>query len=151
MLCDAIMSAAPVTVRADETVAKAAETLIAHRQLNVPVVDGDGRYVGMFGAEELLGLVVPRVAIAGSLAPNLRFVDDDPRKLAERFGALKKQSVREVADRNAVVLAPDTPQIEAFQIFCRRPGTLAVVDPGSRKLVGVVTYWDVMHAVTAGA
>jgi CBS-domain-containing membrane protein len=151
MRCADIMTANPLTVRDSDSIAAAAEKLIAHRQLNIPVVDADGCFAGMFGAEDLLGVVVPRVAIAGSLAANLRFVADDPRRLAERFGELKHRPVGGVADRNAVVLAPDTPQIEAFRIFCRNPAPLAVIDPQSRKLVGLVTYWDVMGAITTGA
>ena len=151
MRCAAIMTANPVTVRDSESIAAAAEKLIEQRLLNIPVVDADGRYVGMFGVDDLLGVVVPRVALAGNLAPNLRFVDDDPRRLAVRFESLKQQPVGNIADRNASVLAPETPHIEAFRALCRKPVPLAVVDPESRKLVGVVTYWDVMGSITSAA
>jgi CBS domain-containing protein len=151
MRCAAIMTANPVTLRESDSIAVAAEKLIELRTLSIPVVDADGGYVGMFGAADLLGIVVPRVALAGNLAPNLRFVEDDPRRLAERFADTKRRSVGEIADRNAIVLAPDTPQIEAFRMFCRNPASLAVVEPQSRKVVGVVTYWDVMGTLTVDA
>lgn len=150
MRCDAIMSHDPLTLRDSDSVGAAAEQLIRHRHLSVPVVDAEGRYVGMFGADDLLSLMVPRVAIAGDLAPNLRFVGDDARCLAERFGELKHEPVGALADRSAVVLAPDTPDIEAFRIFCRSRATLPVVEFESGRLLGVVSYWDVMSAVTAG-
>jgi CBS domain-containing protein len=152
MRCAAIMNANPQTVRDTDTIAKAAEKLIGLRDLSLPVVDAEGRYQGMFGADDLLSVVVPRVAIAGrNVAPNLRFVGDDPKPLAERFRDLKEQPVGGVADKNAIVLAPDTPEIEAFRIFCRNRASLPVVEPESRKLMGVVSYWDVMGAITAGA
>ncbi len=56
-----------------------------------------------------------------------------------------------VADRNASALAPDTPQIEDCRIFCRSRASLPVVEPASRKLVGLVSYFDVMGAVTVNA
>jgi CBS domain-containing protein len=151
MQCAAIMTANPPTVRETDSVAQATAKLIAEQHLALPVVDAEGRYVAMFGTDDLLSLVVPRVAIAGNLAASLRFVGDDPRVLAERFQDLKQRPVGAIADRNAIVLAPDTPQIEAFRIFCRSRASLAVVEPESRKLVGLVSYWDVMGAITTGA
>jgi len=151
MRCAAIMTVDPLTLRDTMSVAEAVRILVAHRHLSVPVVDRDGHYVGMFGTDDLLNLVVPRVALAGNLASNLRFIDNDPKILGARFQALKDRPVREVADPNSVVLAPDTPQVEAFRIFCRNHASLPVVEPGSRKLLGVVSYWDVLGAVTAAA
>jgi len=151
MRCAAIMTANPPAVRDTDSIAEAARTLIAQRHLGVPVVDKEGRYVGMFGADDLLGVIVPRVAIAGSIASNLRFVGDDTKDLTARFRDLNQQPVSAVADRNAIVLAPDTPQIEAFRIFCRSRASLPVVDPATGKLVGLVSYWDVMGAITSAA
>lgn len=151
MRCAAIMTLNPPTVRDTDSVAAAAEKLIGLRHLGLPVVDGEGRYVGMFGADDLLSLVVPRIAIAGHLAPNVRFVGDDPKPLADRFRELREQEVGAIADKKAIVLAPDTPQIEAFRIFCRSRASLPVVEPESRKLLGLVCYWDVMAAITAAA
>ncbi len=151
MRCADIMRADPLTVRDTDSIAHAVETLIEHRELSIPVIDAENRYLGMFGADDLAGLVVPRVALAGNLASNLRFIGDDTRGLAERFRSVRSHPVRQAADKGAVVLAPDTPQIEAFRLFCRSREPLAVVDPQSRKLLGVVSYWDVMGAITADA
>lgn len=152
MRCDAIMTVNPPSVRETDSIAAAAAKLVGERHLGLPVVDADGRYVGMFGADDLLGLVVPRVAIAGgNVVPNLRFVGDNPGTLAGRFREIARQTVGSIADRNAITLSPDTPLIEAFRIFCRSRASLPVVDPKSRKLVGLVSYFDVMGAVTANA
>jgi CBS domain-containing protein len=152
MRCAAIMNEHPPSVRDTDSIAAAAARLIDGRHLGLPVVDATGRYIGMFGADDLLGLVVPRVAIAGgNVVPNLRFVGDNPAALGARFRDIAREPVGPIADRNAIVLAPDTPQIEAFRIFCRSRTSLPVVEPESRKLVGLVSYWDVMGAVTAAA
>ncbi len=151
MRCAAVMNVHPITVGAGDSVAAAANTLIAQRSTNLAVVDTQGCYVGSFGVDDLLGLIVPRVAIAGSLASNVRFIDDNPKRLGERFRALKTRPVGEVADRTALVLAPETTLIEAFRILCRSRVTLPVVEPASRKLLGSVSYWDVIGAITAEA
>ena len=149
MTCAAIMTAKPTTIRDSESVAKAADALIAHHYINLPVVDADGRFVGMFGIYELLSLLVPRVALAGDLLPNLRFVSDDPDALRRKFADVKSKTVGDWCDRQAVTLHPDTPMIEAIRLFCRRHNTLAVVERDTTKLAGIVSYWDAIRALTA--
>ena len=148
MTCGAMMTANPLTVREDETVGEAAARLIAHRYINLPVVDGAGMFRGMFGIYDIFGQVVPKVALAGGLLPNLRFMGDDADELRKRFRDAAGCKVGEVADRNARVVHPETPQIEALRLFCEQHSTLAVVERGTRKLLGIVSYWDAVCAVT---
>lgn len=151
MTCAAIMTADPLTLKEGDSVARAAEALTKHHYINLPVVDGDGRFLGMFGIYDLLSLLVPRVALAGDLLPNLRFVGDDPAALRAKFQAVKAKTVGEYCDRQAVVLHPDTPEIEALRLFCLRHTTLAVAERETNKLVGIVSYWDAIRAVTGAA
>ena len=149
MSCATIMTADPLTAREQDSVADAAAALIANRYINLPVVDGEGRFKGMFGIYDLLALLVPRVALAGDLLANLRFLPDDPAELRKLFAQAKARHVGEVCDRAAVTLHPDTPEVEAIRLFCRGHNTLAVVAPETGKLVGIVSYWDAIAAVTA--
>jgi CBS-domain-containing membrane protein len=148
MTCGAMMTANPLTVCEDETVGEAAARLIAHRYINLPVVDGAGTFRGMFGIYDIFGQVVPKVALAGGLLPNLRFMGDDADELRKRFRDAAGRKVGEVADRNARVVHPETPQIEALRLFCEQHATLAVVERGTRKLLGIVSYWDAVCALT---
>ena len=148
MTCGAIMTEAPLTAREDETVGEAASRLIQHRYINLPVVNGEGRFVGMFGIYDLFSLIVPRVALAGGLLPNLRFMGDDAEDLRRRFCEIAPRKVGEVADRDARVLHPDAPQVEALRLFCQQHTTLAVVERGTRRLLGIVSYWDAVRALT---
>jgi len=147
MSCAAIMSKDPACVRADETIGQAANKLIAHQFISLPVVDADNRYFGMFGIYDLFSLLVPRVALAGNLLPNLRFISDDPDELRSRYREVKTRPVSDGADRNAVTLKPDTPEIEAIRLFCQSHSSLAVVDPHSRKVLGIVSCWDAIRAI----
>lgn len=148
MTCGAIMTANPLTAREDETVGEAAARLIAHRYINLPVVDGAGTFLGMFGIYDILSQVIPKVALAGGLLPNLRFMGDDAEELRKRFRDASGRKVGEVADRDARVVHPDTPQVEALRLFCEQHTTLAVVERGTRKLLGIVSYWDAVCALT---
>jgi CBS-domain-containing membrane protein len=148
MTCAAIMTKDPLTARESETVGEAAAKLIAHHYVNLPVVDGNGRFIGMLGIYDLLSLLVPRMALAGGLLPNLRFLGDDPAELRAKYREVRTRLVGEVADREAVTLYPDTPEIEALRLFCRDHTTLAVVERDTRKLLGIVSHWDAVRAVT---
>ncbi len=148
MTCATIMTANPLTVRDEETVGEAAARLIEHRYINVPVVDASGRFIGMFGIYDLFSQLIPRVALAGGLLANLRFMGDDPGALRTRFGEIQSRRVGEVADRSVRALYPDTPQIEALRLFCQEHATLPVVERETKKLVGIVSYWDAVCALT---
>lgn len=151
MTCGAIMTDRPLTAPEDETVGHAAARLIEHRYINLPVVDGAGKFLGMFGIYDLLCLVIPKVALAGGLLPNLRFMGDDAEELRKRFREISSRKVGEVANRDVPLLYPDTPQIEALRLVCQQHATIAVVERDTRKLLGIVSYWDAICALTGTA
>jgi CBS domain-containing protein len=90
---------------------------------------------------------VPRVAVIGSLLPNLRFVGDDAGELQRKFAALKTSPVQRAVNREAVRVYPDTPLIEALRLFCRNHMTIPVVERDSGKLVGMISYWDAARSI----
>ncbi len=151
MTCAAMMTKDPLTARESETVGDAAQKLISHHCINLPVVDDAGKFIGMFGIYDLLCMLVPRIALAGGLLPNLRFIGDGPQELRTRYRDVKLRLVGDVADREAAVLHPDTPEIEALRLFCHRHTTLAVVERGTRNLVGIVSYWDAIRSLVREA
>jgi CBS domain-containing protein len=114
----------------------------------LPVVDGAGVFRGMFGIYDIFGMVIPKVALAGGLLPNLRFMGDDAEELRKGFRDAARRKVGEVADREARAVHPDTPEVEALRLFCQQHSTLAVVERETRKLLGIVSYWDAVCALT---
>ena len=148
MSCEAIMTKSPLLLREDESVGDAAIKIVQSQCISAPVVDGENRYIGMFGVYDLLSMLVPRVALAGNLLPNLRFLSDDPEVLRQRFRELKTRRVGDAADRSAATLKPDTPEIEAIRLFCQSHSALAVVEPQTRKVLGVISCWDAVKAIS---
>lgn len=141
------MTIDPVTLRSDDRVALAAERLMTNRFINLPVVDAQGRYQGLFGVFELLRLLLPRGATVGDLLPDLRFMADDVGALQAHFGEMAAEPVGNHLRTDLPVLDPETPIIEALLQFYRNRTTLPVVDRQSRKLLGVLSYWDVLAAI----
>ena len=49
------------------------------------------------------------------------------------------------------VLRPDTPIVEALLLFYRERSTLPVVEAASGRLLGVLSYWDALSAITGNS
>src|SRR5690348_10345590 len=142
MSCKKIMIRDLKSVREDDTIGMAAREIVENRCISLPVVDAEGRFVGLFGIYDLLALLVPRVAVIGNLLPNLRFLSDDISEIHQKFASLRDSPVRRAVNREAVRVYPDTPLIEAIRLFCRNHMTIPVVERGTDRLVGMISYWD---------
>lgn len=149
MSCKTIMTKEPPTIASDDTVAVAAARLMEEHHSSLPVVDAAGRLIGMFGIYDLLGLLVPRVALAGDIRSNLRFIEGDPDGLRQRYREVKTMRVCEVTDRNGPSLASDAPEIEAIRLCCRNQTPIPVVERETDKLIGVISCWDAIRTLVA--
>ena len=142
MSCEKIMIRDPKSVREDDTIGMAAREIVENRCISLPVVDAAGRFVGLFGIFDLLALLVPRVAVIGNLLPNLQFLSDDDEVMRQKFADLRNNPLKRAVNREAARVHPDTPLIEAIRLLCRNHLTIPVVEEGTDRLVGVITYWD---------
>ena len=131
MTCATIMNPAPHTVGENETIGSAAALMVEYRVSRLPVIDGNGRLLGVFGIDNLLALLMPQVAMASDLVSNLRFMADDPEAISRRFAQIKNSPVRRAIDRDPPIVHPDTPVMEAIRLFSE--GRLKV--EGRRVLV----------------
>ncbi|HEX3429295.1 MAG TPA: CBS domain-containing protein [Rhizomicrobium sp.] len=145
----AVMSKSPITVREQESVSDAVLKLVSNHFTNLPVLDSQERYIGTFGIYDLLSLLVPRVALAGDLMSNLRFIADDPEELRRKYQDVRNRPVSEFVNRNAPTLDPDSPQVEAIRLFCRNHISLPVVDRKSGRLLGIVSCWDAVRSIVS--
>ncbi len=147
----AIMTANPLTLRADDSIGHAVELLIANRFILLPVVDADQCYLGDFDVWDVLGLLLPRAATLDHLLPDLKFIGDSLPALQAKLGAMRDQPVGAHARTDLPKLDPDTPVVEAVLLFYRNRSPLPVVDKTSGRLVGVLSYWDALAAVAGKA
>jgi CBS domain-containing protein len=146
MTVRSIMTAQPLTLRSDETVARAAELMLGHRYLILPVVDGAGRCVGVFDMWDLLALLLPKAATLDQLVPDLRFLGDDLPGLQAKLREVGGQPVGPLARPDLPLLKPDMPVVEALLLLFRNRTTLPVVDE-KNCVIGVLSYWDALAAI----
>ena len=116
MLVREHMRSPVMTIRADADYKTALQLMQEKSVHHLPVVDGEGRLVGIAAERDLL--------------------------LAAMHYMQSAVEVGEVMHRGAVTAAPDMPILEAADLMVRNKiGGLPVVD-GQRELVGIITETD---------
>jgi len=145
MTCQSIIAPPPVTLETGDTVEKAVSTLLAQHFATLPVVDAQGRFAGIFGTRELIGLMLPRAARLGSDLGELNFITDNTDALKARLASQLGEPVgRHMAPHQAV--RPETSLVEALLLLQRGDAFLPVVD-GTGKLAGIVTAADALARI----
>jgi CBS domain-containing protein len=128
-----IMTTHPRTLRPSDTVARAIELLRSVSFRHLPVVDDEGKVIGMLTDRNIEALVEPYAAahheIVGTMLVRAR------------------APVAALMSRTAVQAPPDTPIARVIRLLLdHRIGAVPIVDPGG-KLVGIVSYQDVLRSM----
>ncbi len=107
------------TIHPDDSVANAFNIIKRSRARFLPVVDENGKYVGVFTAPTLLKLILPKAAIIGlehTRVPlgSLGFMSLSAEDFAARLEQLKNEKVGDNLSNpdNIPVVAPETPVME---------------------------------------
>jgi CBS domain-containing protein len=139
----------PTVLAATDTVAKGIGYIMDNRFRNVPIVDEQGRYMGVFGVGCLLRLILPRAALMEHGLTDISFVSDSLKDLRRRLRESEDKPVTICLSDEATVIEPDMPLLETLLVLYQTRRSVPVVDPKDRRLLGVVSYWDVGRAILA--
>lgn len=138
MIVSEVMTEDPVFVNVEQTVGDAVAALLESHVRHVPVLK-EGVVVGILSDHDLQSSGVPT----------------DVRQLladAPRLQALLNQPVAKLMTCDAVTLTPDRDLTDAIDLIIQhRIGAIPIVDPGSNKLVGIVSYIDALRALRSSA
>jgi CBS domain-containing protein len=145
-----IMERDPVTARPDDDVESVIRLLRKHELPGVPVVDGDGRSVGIVTESDLIlrdqqaDLHLPyHLDIMGGV-----IYLESMKHFEERLRKAFASQVSEMMTADPLTVSPDRPVEEAARLISEHGhNRLPVVDDG--RLVGVVTRLDVLEALTS--
>ncbi len=140
-----VMTRDPEAVTPETPIADVVARLLARDFTALPVVDADGRVVGMIADSDLLEarLTEQRLGMSKVIGPAL---------LAEQLARLKTAgaTVRQAMRSPAVTVTATTPLAEAARLMhARQLKRLPVVDAAGR-LVGVLSRLDILGCVVAG-
>lgn len=146
MLARDIMQRDVQSVGPDATVQQVAETLSDAAFSGLPVVDGDGKLVGIVTEADLL--VRAKRLNLPSLFPFIGGVIylESPRRFEEELRKATGTLVGDVMTRDVVTVSEDTPLHQLATIMVEKKiNRLPVVTDG--RLVGIVTRDDLIRAV----
>jgi len=138
-----VMDPHPSVLRETDRIVDGARIIMGHRYRNVPVVDAEGRYLGIFGVNCLLRLVLPKAVLVEQGLRTVPYVRDTLKELRQRLAEVEDEPVVYCLKDDAPVVSPDTPLVETLLILYRNRISLPVVEPESGRLVGMISYFDV--------
>jgi len=139
----------PTTLKQDDTIGRAANYIMANRYRNVPVVDENFCYVGMFGVNCLLKQVIPKAVFLPKGLENVSFIHESFEDLFHRFAEVKDQPISICMSKEIIPITPDTPLTETMMQLYKTRASIPVVESGSCKLLGMISYWDIGEKILA--
>jgi CBS domain-containing protein len=144
------MSSELVTITPDVTVAEAL-LLMSRRQVhNVPVVDEEDNFVGLFSLRRVAHEMLPTAARMDeeSFHMDIAFLSDESDQFLRRLHKLGRKPASALLEKKKKLrfCEPDTPIPRLLQLLTENPTSLpvVVVEGKSRKVIGMVSNWDVL-------
>ncbi len=139
----------PTTLNPTDTIECAANYVMQHRYRNLPVVDENFCYVGMFGVNCLLKQVIPKAVFLPQGLENVSFIHESFGDLFHRFEEVKDQPISICMSHEINPVAPETPLTETMMQLYTTRASIPVVEAGTCKLLGMISYWDIGEKILA--
>ncbi len=147
MSAELFMSPNPITLSANAKVSEALVLMCNHRIHNIPIMDDDGRFLGLFGLRNLLRALLPQAAILSPGLSNLDFLADNLEAVIECLQHVVDQPAGDYLDRdNVIICQADAPIMEVIRKLYETPASLPVVlvEDDGMKLIGMISNWDIL-------
>lgn len=135
---------------------KAVSLITGKRLAALPVINEQGKFVGIIGVNGLLEMLLPK-AIRSALAtgddnvPGLSFMDDNMDEIKSRLAHMAETTVGSLAKRDAPVIYPDSPVMEVVLLLLRGEDDVAMVERDTHKFICMVSALDLLHTLNEGA
>jgi CBS domain-containing protein len=113
------MSSAPIyrtdfpSLKGGDEVGEAMRRMLTNFVTDLPVVDDDGRLIGILKLERLLASLLPKGALIGFGMDDLSFVSDSLDHLRKQMQTVADTPVRQLMVKAEQVVHPDTSQVGA--------------------------------------
>ncbi len=150
MTAQSIMSYRLVKLRSTDLVCDALILMHKHQVRNIPVVNEQDEFIGLFGVRRLSQLLLPKATALGKYSvSDLSFLPDDLGDIKQRFKYAGNKPVSKylVKKKKLVFCHPETPFPKMLKLLEQsKDASLPVIITGdNNKLVGIVSIWDVFE------
>ena len=133
ILIKEFMTPNPFVLAPGETMVNAYEKMHHHQIRHLPVVNESGEVIGIFSATDLNRAYTPRETDSGW------YYDK------EGLGLL---DLRHFMSEDPLTLTPENTLKEAAEVMAgTKFGCLPIVEPGTKRLVGIISYIDVLREI----
>lgn len=146
-----VMKADVISVLPTDSIDRAVRLMSAHHYRNLPVVDANTRYLGTVSIHSILGRILPKAALMARGLEEIRFMHETIDDLRGRLDKVRHEPVRLALCQDAEVVAPSTPLLQTLLLLYRSRHSVAVVEPDSGKLMGIISYFDIEAKLMADA
>ena len=153
MTAKTLMTTDIVTVKPTASVAEVLMIMCEKRVHNIPVVDDEGDFIGLFSLRRVTHALLPKAARLTQDHPlmDITFMPDDPDEMLERMLDLGRKPVSELLEKKRKLrfCKPDTPIPELIKLLYDNPTSLPVlvVKGQHQHLEGMVSNWDVLTKI----
>lgn len=137
--CTDAMIKDTVTLHPDATVKDALDLFAKHNIRNLPVIDDNGDFVGLFGLREVLANVLPAATKVGEGLPTLEFLHGGAPDVAKKFRKSHGDRVGDIMNDKAEAINSDSATWEALRFMVFQGSPVPVVEPNTKKFAGLIS------------
>lgn len=147
LLARDLMTTNVITVQPDDDVEKAARLLLDHHISGLPVVDGEGKVVGIISEADLVLQAGEIRGPAYTVVLGAIIYLENPRRFTEDLKRLVAQRVGDLMSRKVYTVGPDDPLERVATIMVEKGvNRVPVVDEDGR-LAGIISRQDLVRTM----
>jgi CBS domain-containing protein len=128
-----------LTLTPDQTVGEALRMFKEHNIRNVPVIDANGKFLGLFGLKEVLKNILPAAVDMGKGLTNMEFIVGGAGNVAKKLKKSHDLKVGDTLKKEAGVIHPDSTTWEALRVMVKHGSPVPVVEEKTFKFVGLIS------------
>jgi CBS domain-containing protein len=152
MKVEEVMTKKVITLKSSQTVSEAVGELAEHGISGAPVLDEEGKLVGMLTEQDIIGALKTRSKHIEMVYPSLSvlsvaFVEkDDIKETLEAFGEIAATKIEDIMVRPPIYAEKGTDLAKVVELMSLRDiNRLPVMESG--KLVGIVSRADIIKGL----
>lgn len=138
-----VMDPNPVSILRTDSIGVAARKIMQRRYRSLPVVDEEGRFLGVVTVQCMLNLVLPKAATMKGGVDSVSYMETTLEDLRARLLASINDPITRCLKEEVAVIDPETSLLETLLTLYREKCNLPVVDKKTQHLKGMISYYDV--------
>lgn len=136
-----------ISVNENDTIKKLLNTLVENKIGGVPVVDSDGKLVGMISDGDVLRTIQPKDTVVYDYFSLMAYTYEKGN-LAKVLDTIKDQPLLKMAKKRGIVTVKEDDDIEtALKLLAKHHFKKIPVIDEQRKVVGVISRGDIIRTI----